>query len=170
MPGLVGISDSFKGKSFVLEGDEVSLGRRDENQIVISDSSVSGNHASLVRQEAGWLLKDLGSTNGTRVNGLTIEETLLQERDQVQFGSMTFLFTGGSPDEINADEITLQTDVPDIELTAELAVKPDTFSSHSPFAAQKQERKGVWNSLLLVIGGVAVLGVLALLYILFFTG
>ena len=61
MPGLVGISESVKGQTFSLEGEEVSLGRRDENAVVVSDSSVSGNHAILVRQESGWLLRDLGS-------------------------------------------------------------------------------------------------------------
>lgn len=135
----------------------------------MADSSVSGDHAQLLRKDNGWLLRDLGSTNGTRVNGLTVEETRLQERDQVQFGSVSMIFTLSDPDAINPDDFLAQSDEPDIELTAELAVKPDTFSSHSPFAAQKKQRTGLWSILLIGIGALALVGVLALFYILFFT-
>lgn len=169
MAALLGITGSFRGRSYPLEGVEVPVGRRENNTIVLADSSVSGSHAKLIRQETGWLLKDLASTNGTRVNGLAIEETRLQERDQVQFGSIAMVFTLGSPDAINLDEVASQPDAPDIELTAELAVKPETFSSHSPFAAQKRQRTGWWNVVVALIGGLALIGVLVLFFILFFT-
>lgn len=145
------------------------MGRRDGNVVTLPDSSVSGDHAQIVYKDNGWVLRDLGSTNGTRVNGLTVEETRLQERDQVQFGSVSMIFTLSDPGAINLDDFLSQSDEPDIELTAELAVKPETFSSHSPFAAQQRQRTGLWNMILAGIGALALLGVLALFYILFFT-
>ncbi len=169
MAALVGVSENIRGSSFPLEGEEISVGRRDGNVVTLPDSSVSGDHAQIVYKDNGWVLRDLGSTNGTRVNGLTVEETRLQERDQVQFGSVSMIFTLSDPGAINLDDFLSQSDEPDIELTAELAVKPETFSSHSPFAAQQRQRTGLWNMILAGIGALALLGVLALFYILFFT-
>ncbi len=57
------------GKIFPLEKDELLLGRDMSSDIVINDAGVSRRHAHLVRQETGYLVEDLGSTNGTSVSG-----------------------------------------------------------------------------------------------------
>jgi len=57
------------GKVFALTKNEIFLGRDPHNDIVISDSEVSRKHARLVLQAAGYVLEDLGSTNGTYVDG-----------------------------------------------------------------------------------------------------
>ncbi len=57
------------GKVFELTKTEIFLGRDPHNDIVISDSEVSRKHARLVLQAGGYVLEDLGSTNGTYVNG-----------------------------------------------------------------------------------------------------
>jgi hypothetical protein len=66
---LVMKSGPTPGKAFDLDKDEVFIGRDINNDVVINDSEVSRRHARLTRQAEGYLLEDLGSTNGTFVNG-----------------------------------------------------------------------------------------------------
>lgn len=56
-------------KAFPLEKNEIFIGRDLTNDIVINDAEISRRHARLVRQDEGYVLEDLGSTNGTFVNG-----------------------------------------------------------------------------------------------------
>lgn len=58
-----------QGKVAPLEKDELYIGRDLSNDIVINDAEVSRRHARLVLQAGGYVLEDLGSTNGTSVNG-----------------------------------------------------------------------------------------------------
>ena len=57
------------GKSFELTKNELYIGRDINNDIVINDSEVSRKHARLILQAGGYVLEDLGSTNGSFVNG-----------------------------------------------------------------------------------------------------
>ena len=57
-------------------------------------------HALLVRREDGWVLSDLGSHNGTRLNGWLVREPVpVQAGDRVEFGSMAFIIQGDPPAE-----------------------------------------------------------------------
>ena len=67
------------------------IGRTPENQIRIYKPAVSRRHAQITETEAGWLLRDLSSENGTYVNGQRITERLLADGDRVQFGTSRFL-------------------------------------------------------------------------------
>ncbi len=60
------------GKIFPLEKNEIFLGRDLTNDIVVNDAEISRRHARLVRQDSGYVIEDLGSTNGTHVNGQRI--------------------------------------------------------------------------------------------------
>jgi hypothetical protein len=57
------------GKSFELAGDEIKIGRDPGNDISIKDPEISRVHARLLAQAEGYVIEDLGSTNGTFVNG-----------------------------------------------------------------------------------------------------
>jgi hypothetical protein len=57
------------GKAFELTSDSVSIGREAANDIVIQDTEISRNHARIIRRGGGFMLEDLGSTNGTFING-----------------------------------------------------------------------------------------------------
>ena len=60
--------------------------------MTLADETVSRWHASLERASYGWLLDDLGSTNGTRVNGWRVTSpNLVRAGDLVTFGSVTFV-------------------------------------------------------------------------------
>jgi predicted component of type VI protein secretion system len=74
------------GTRFSLEGDQVTVGRVPGNDIQLDDVTVSRQHAVLVRQGAAWLVRDLGSLNGTYVNSERVDESVVQHGDEVQIG------------------------------------------------------------------------------------
>jgi FHA domain/DUF1707 SHOCT-like domain len=74
------------------QGTSFTIGRTQDCDLRIADPSVSRHHAQLDRWEAGWLLSDLGSHNGTRVNGWLVREPVpVRPGDILQFGSATFV-------------------------------------------------------------------------------
>jgi len=75
-----------------LIGDVITIGRAPSNHIVIDDPTVSAEHASLTKSPTGYCLKDLGSTNGTQVNGLSIAEAELKDGAEIRFGYVTGVF------------------------------------------------------------------------------
>jgi signal transduction histidine kinase/pSer/pThr/pTyr-binding forkhead associated (FHA) protein len=81
------------GKKFDLEGDAISIGRDGTNQIQIADSEVSRQHAQILRDEQGYLLVDLGSSNGTFVDMEKIHERRLKTGDRVSLGRSLLVFT-----------------------------------------------------------------------------
>lgn len=71
-----------------------TIGRRDDNSIVIDDTFVSGNHAEIVFDAGTWWLNDPGSTNGTFLNGAPVRSRVpISNDDVVQFGRVTLRVT-----------------------------------------------------------------------------
>jgi hypothetical protein len=71
-----------------------TIGRDPRNDMSIEDMSVSRIHARLERSPSGWLLKDLSSTNGTRVNGWRVRgQVAVRAGDVVRFGDIEFVLT-----------------------------------------------------------------------------
>jgi hypothetical protein len=84
---LIMKSGPTPGKITQLSKIEISIGRDQSNDIVISDADVSRRHARLVQQGDKYLLEDLGSTNGTFINGSRLTAAqYLQPGDLVKFG------------------------------------------------------------------------------------
>jgi hypothetical protein len=84
---LARLTDLNAQKSYALTSSSVVLGRDSPCDIVINDANISRRHARLARDERGfWILSDLKSTNGTRVNGRPISSTPLRDGDQLSFG------------------------------------------------------------------------------------
>jgi pSer/pThr/pTyr-binding forkhead associated (FHA) protein len=83
----------LKGRRVPVRVPVINIGRGDYNDIVIADPSVSTAHAKLQRREAIWILADLGSTNGTFVEGEKVKgETPLSPGTILQFGDVAALF------------------------------------------------------------------------------
>jgi FHA domain/Domain of unknown function (DUF1707) len=79
-------------------GTSFSIGRTQDCDLRIADLSVSRRHAQLDRGEDGWLLSDLGSHNGTRVNGWLVREPVpVRVGDVLQFGSAMFVIRDDAP-------------------------------------------------------------------------
>ena len=82
-------SGALKGNRLQVQVPVVNIGRADYNDIVIPDESVSTTHAKLQRREEIWVLTDIGSTNGTFVDGERVSgEAVLSPGAMVRFGEM----------------------------------------------------------------------------------
>ncbi len=77
-----------RGEIVALTGATTTFGRKPGNSVQVLDPSISGKHAEVVIDGEGALLRDLGSTNGTRINGERISERRLKHGDRVMLGSV----------------------------------------------------------------------------------
>ena len=80
------------GSRIVLGAETVEIGRLPECTIVLSDPNVSRRHAEIKRRGSDVIAVDLRSTNGTRVNGVPIQERVLSDGDDVTVGTTTIRF------------------------------------------------------------------------------
>ena len=94
------------GKRFELTRD-TAIGRDTSNDICIDMSFVSRQHARVTRQEKRWFVQDLGSRNGTQVNGIPVEGiTRLDNGDQIKVGGAIFKYiAGGNVEALFHEEI-----------------------------------------------------------------
>jgi FHA domain len=76
-----------------LENDLVTIGRHNESMVQLASPSVSSHHGAVRRREDGFYVQDIGSRNGTRVNGAEIEEAKLNDGDRVLFGDVQAVFS-----------------------------------------------------------------------------
>ncbi|MCU1378855.1 MAG: hypothetical protein JWN29_1838 [Acidimicrobiales bacterium] len=83
------------GRRFPLSDVPLTIGRATDATVRVSDTSVSRRHAEIRPSGGGWTVVDLGSTNGTRVNGAPITEHRLQDGDTVTVGDATMRFEAG---------------------------------------------------------------------------
>ena len=89
---LIMRSGPTPGASFILEGDQLTIGRDATNEITINDAEISRRHARLTFQGGKYVLEDLGSTNGTFVNGQRLAgPRVLKAGEVVQFGEQIML-------------------------------------------------------------------------------
>ncbi len=70
----------------------VVIGRAPECDVELADSTVSRRHAEIVRDGDAWFIRDLGSSNGTKLNGAGVVDQMLQDGDQIRLGSVTLGF------------------------------------------------------------------------------
>lgn len=94
MPSLFVIRGRDQGTRFRLDGSKVTLGRGTSNAVQLHDTEISREHAEFARRGESFMLRDLGSSNGTFVNGKQIREHELASGDQLQLGSTLLLYTG----------------------------------------------------------------------------
>ncbi len=101
LPVLIAQTGKLSGSRWVLENDQVLIGRGPECDLVVADRQVSRQHARIRRTEAGYMLEDLGSKNGTHLNGVPIEsEIQLQDGDIIQIALVLRLVFVGTEDTI----------------------------------------------------------------------
>jgi transcriptional regulator with GAF, ATPase, and Fis domain len=74
---LVVLSGGSRGVERTIDADTFRIGKSADNDLVLGDDTVSRNHCEVVRDERGFLVRDLGSTNGTRLDGAEIREAYL---------------------------------------------------------------------------------------------
>ena len=84
------------GSTFVLDDEVRTAGRNPESDVFLDDITVSRKHAQFERRDGVWFVKDVGSLNGTYVNGRSVDEARLTSGDEVQIGrfKLTFFASG----------------------------------------------------------------------------
>ena len=111
MPSLFVIQGRDQGNRFELGDGPQGLGRDAGNPIQLHDTEVSRRHAEIRREQTGCLLCDLGSSNGTYVNGTRIEQHALTSGDRVQIGSTLMLFTDPGEQAAAAADLSSKIDI-----------------------------------------------------------
>lgn len=103
-PKLIGLLPSGDKVEHAIDQHEAEIGKAPHNHIVLNDPTVSNTHAILVARDGGYSLVDLGSTNGTFVNGerLGPRPQILKHGDKVQFGQCVFTFRNPAETAANA--------------------------------------------------------------------
>ena len=86
-------SGELKGQRFPIRVPVVNIGRAEYNDIVVPDPSVSSAHAKIQLREGIWMLADIGSTNGSFVDGERVEdEAPLAPGAIIRFGDLSVIF------------------------------------------------------------------------------
>jgi hypothetical protein len=97
MARLVLDCDGVDVTTHELVGHVITIGRAPSNDVVIDDPTVSAQHAWLTKAPSGYYLKDLGSTNGTQISGVSITDAELKDRAEIRFGCVTAVFRDTDP-------------------------------------------------------------------------
>ncbi len=91
---LIVVRGPNAGSRYLIDRETTTVGRHPDSHIFLDDVTVSRRHAEIVRADLDIRVRDLGSLNGTYVNGQRVEEALLASGDEVQIGRFKLLFAG----------------------------------------------------------------------------
>jgi pSer/pThr/pTyr-binding forkhead associated (FHA) protein len=125
------LTGTISGKMFLIDGTKV-MGRDPGCDIVINGPHVSRRHAELSMRSNSLWMKDLGSSNGSFLNGKRCEESILKNGDEVKFDAMTFKVVG--PAGSSADESFDEADMTQFRpaVAAKPAAAPATPAAPAP--------------------------------------
>src|SRR5450631_1835447 len=85
-----------------LDQERITLGRRADNDVCLPNLAVSGEHAAVVTILDDSFLEDLGSTNGTLVNGNAIVKHFLRDRDEIDVGRHKFVYYADDSESVSS--------------------------------------------------------------------
>ena len=88
------LNGGFEGMTYTLSDEEVVIGRNPTTDITLLDEGIIREHALVLFDEdgPGYVIEDLQSTNGTKVNGKRVRSASLAEGDEIQIGQTLFRF------------------------------------------------------------------------------
>ena len=112
MAKLIQLGDNTVVREIALDKEMVTIGRTSQNDVQIESKSASSKHARIVIIGGDCFLEDLGSTNGTSVNGNPIKKHFLQNLDLIEMGNQKFKFVvdandGAQPVDSNMEKTIL---------------------------------------------------------------
>jgi hypothetical protein len=149
------LSGVLEGKVIDLIDERITVGRALDNLIRVDDGTVSHHHAMFLADGNDFKVRDLNSTNGTRVNGLRIVESKLHHGDQVRFGSVEMRY--------ESDVKKASQPLPPTQTGVDLAqvgkgsggTPPPTFTSASPFGRKQRTESKMWLWVVIGLGLIA---------------
>jgi pSer/pThr/pTyr-binding forkhead associated (FHA) protein len=153
MPKLILTTEAQGKVAYEFAERFITIGRAPDNMIIIDDPSISSRHAQLELAGDTYRIKDLESTNGTRLNGVPITETALRYDDRIRFGAIEARLepdVRGSQPLPERQEMEAQ--------PAQMSAAPENFINASPFRRRSQERDS---------GRLALLAAAAVVFLIF---
>ena len=162
---LRGVSGPYFGKVIAISG-RLSIGRGNDCDLVLDEPEMSRRHAMVEATPAGIWLRDLGSANGTYVNGVQVRDAVLFTGDQLAFDRNRFLIEApGTPTRPLGMDVQDISGKPQVEVTQTLqAIRLDAARSDAAAATVEVDaakQGSPW--LLIVVGALIAVGVAALL-------
>ena len=159
MASLTIIDGEGKGQTFQIPPTVAHIGRNEGNEIVIAHPSISGTHCEIARRGDLLQIHDLGSTNGTKVNGESVRIANVYRNDIITLGSV--------PLELQGEDVPQsagpQLEGLDIVPRTTIVITPNSPTTKLPVAGFKPRRdaKMVW---ILLFATLSILLVLAAIY------
>ena len=129
----------------------ITVGRTEENDLCINDASVSTRHAEFALAGGRYVLRDLGSTNGTRVNGRPATEVELAPGDRIRFGNVEGDYEPDAAPRSSGPLPPQEEFVP-----ATQSQRPSDFGNASPFATRKTAAKDPVKTAAMAVGIMAL--------------
>lgn len=168
IPRLIVLSEQFRGKTIELTEDIYTCGRVEANQIFLKDPTVSTKHCQFIKHGNTYIVKDLNSTNGTRVNNIPITEQELQNSDIIQVGGIEILYDCEDKSMTTAIKTQTGINLDGAQVGISTVKKMDNFD---PFAQNKKSGKTHKITMVIVIVLVILIVVLvAVLIMMLFKG
>lgn len=152
-----------------LTDETVTVGRAPDNTFHLDDVSVSSHHAQISPKGDGFILKDIGSTNGTKLNGTSLnadEEHVLNAGDKIQFGKVESVF---DPDSAGEETQELPEVDDHVLPVAKSSAKPSNFMNASPFQ-KKTAKKDPAGLAIYALAAIALLASLVVTVMVFGMG
>jgi adenylate cyclase len=130
MPNLYVVTNDGQIFNFPISKDTVRIGRSNDNDLILADNTVSRYHTEIQKRKNDYILADLGSYNGTKLNGKSIQKVCLKQGDKIQIGSskLTFLINGSSVDQ--AEDSVVLTNERDIGVGGQQIVRSSPLERH----------------------------------------
>jgi transcriptional regulator with GAF, ATPase, and Fis domain len=117
IPKLISISGPLEGKVFPITGADVTIGRGPSNSICIADPLLSRQHCRITREGEAFNLYDLGSFNGTYVNGVPIKKQAIAHGDLLKTGASVLLFSCHEESDSDPSHVRFAEDDPAMQST-----------------------------------------------------
>ena len=164
-PKLTVLFEKLRGKTFEIDKEQMSIGRRDTNDICIKEPSLSGHHADIFRRDedgkAVYVLRDNDSTNGTRVNNVPLTgERVLKNSDLILFGGVEVLFDSNDDSDNSGVLQTHTIDISSLDSSYSTVVG---MTNMNPFAAQEVKRHKMVQKIMIAVLAVVGLGLVGLI-------
>ena len=166
IPKLIVLSEQFRGRNFELTQEKCIAGRLDNCEITLKDPTVSSRHCEFIKAGSTYIIRDLNSTNGTRVNNVPVSEQELKSSDILQIGGIEILYD--CDDKSVSTALKTQTGI-NLEGTQVGVSTVKKMENFSPYASGGHDKlKHTIIVLVLVLLAVLIIALIGyLIYILF---
>lgn len=156
MAFLMMLSGEQNGKRIEFDRDEITMGRAPDNVILLDDGATSGHHCVVRREGSKYFIKDLNSTNGTRLNGRTVTESRLSPKDVIMVGGAMIMIGGEDVEPDPSAPPPVSSQVPPTVVMSSRFVSQNGIPT--TVFKKRSNTKGLWIALTALVGVLALIG------------